>query len=308
MGFTKVATTTASSSVASADKVSSANLNPTRYRNKQCRSMGTTYTQVSGGTTTDYLVNGVAFRTHTITASGNLTVSTGKFMEFLIAGGGGAGGAGGGSSFQEWGGGGGGGGLFYNQILPFGPGVYPITIGAGAPNPSGRANGANGSSTTAFGLTALGGGGGSGEQATRTGANGASGGGGAGRQDQGAGASGGSGTQSTTFPGVFGGLTIQVGLGNNGGGTGGDNTNIVGGGGGGGAGGGGGSGSYGTSAGAGGAGVASSITGTSYTYCGGGAGANSGSAATLYGQGGGGLHGGTASSGFQGIVIVKYQL
>jgi hypothetical protein len=307
MGFTKVATTTASSSVASADKVSSANLNPTKYRNRQCRSMGTTYTQVSGGTTTDYLINGVAFRAHTFTASGNLTVSTGKFMEFLIAGGGASGGRGQGSPFTEWGGGGGAGGLLYNQIVPFGPGTYAITIGAGGATPgTAPTDGAAGTSTTAFGLTALGGGGGG--ASSRNGTSGASGGGGSGRQDDGGGGSGASATQPTTFRGVFGGLTIQPGLGSSGGNVNGDGSNITGGGGGGGAGGVGGTGSSGTSAGAGGAGVASTITGTSYTYCGGGAGANSGSAATLYGQGGGGTHGGTNTSGFQGVVIVKYQL
>ena len=101
-------------------------------------------------------------------------------IEYLIVAGGGAGGGG---STPGGGGGGGGGFLFGN--LPITNTSYPITVGAGGPNTpsSGAATVRNGSPSTAFGLTAIGGGGGGGFSGTppgTTGADGGSGGGGAG--------------------------------------------------------------------------------------------------------------------------------
>ena len=117
----------------------------------------------------------VIFPSNTVikmTQSGTLTVTEPGEIEILLVGGGGGGGSG---SNPYWGGGGGAGGLIHKSELFLTNGVYNIVIGAGG------AIGANGGTTTAFGMTAWGGGHGAtggGENA----ASGASGGGGAGRQ------------------------------------------------------------------------------------------------------------------------------
>lgn len=83
--------------------------------------------------------------------------------------------AGGGSSASRWSsgqdggtGGGGGGGLVYNSSVSVTPGSsYVITVGAGGTGGVGDAvKGSNGSNTTAFGMTAIGGGAGGGRNST----------------------------------------------------------------------------------------------------------------------------------------------
>jgi hypothetical protein len=109
--------------------------------------------KATGGTisTTDKYV------VHTFTSNGTFTPNTNiTNADVLMVGGGGAGGG-------RHGGGGGGGGVLYMTSVAANSGTgYPMVIGPGAPTNTGRTNskGANGSNTTAFGETAIGGGGG----------------------------------------------------------------------------------------------------------------------------------------------------
>ncbi|MBP5545507.1 MAG: hypothetical protein ILM98_15655 [Kiritimatiellae bacterium] len=126
-----------------------------------------------GGTVTTCRVDGMKYQVHTFAQSGQFSIPHHGHVEVLVVGGGGGGGSG---SWPRYGGGGGAGGVVYKSELFITNGVYDIVIG------SGGAVGANGGTTTAFGMTAWGGGHG----ATGGGANaasGASGGGGAGHQD-----------------------------------------------------------------------------------------------------------------------------
>lgn len=134
----------------------------------------------TGGTIID---GGDGYIYHIFTGNGTFAVNRPPAaidsVDYLIV----AGGGGHGSS-QPFGGGGGGGGFVFGNIgVSNAPGSYPITVGGGGPNspltpaPSGR----NGSPSTAFGLTAAGGGGGAQAGppvALATGASGGSGGGG----------------------------------------------------------------------------------------------------------------------------------
>jgi hypothetical protein len=132
----------------------------------------TAFDDATGGTVTTCRVDGVKYQVHTFAQSGQFYIPHHGHVEVLVVGGGGGGGSG---SWPRYGGGGGAGGLIYKSELFLTNGVYDIVIGAGG------AIGANGGTTTAFGMTAWGGGHG----ATGGGANaasGASGGGGAGRQ------------------------------------------------------------------------------------------------------------------------------
>jgi len=195
----------------------------------------------SGATIT---TNG-AYTVFTYTNGGTFTVaSSGYGSVLLVAGGGGGGGDGGG--------GGGGGGVIYQSNFMIPSGANSISVGSGGTGANATLAG-NGGNTTAFGLTAIGGGGGAGNHSNSNGANGGSGGGsfdpsyppGAGTGGQG-----------------FSGGTVIT-------------SNVGGGGGGGGAGGVGGTGSTSTSnisGGNGGPGFACSITGTSVYYGGGGGG------------------------------------
>ena len=110
---------------------------------------------------------------HTFTTNGTFSVPHAALVEFLIVGGGGAGGA-------AKGGGGGAGGVVTNRmIIPAGD--HPVVVGKGGvaqPYGSTTQQLGNGSPSSVFGLTALGGGGGG--NIRSGGASGASGGGGAG--------------------------------------------------------------------------------------------------------------------------------
>ena len=132
----------------------------------------TAFDDATGGTVTTCRVDGVKYQVHTFAQSGQFSIPHHGHVEVLVVGGGGGGGSG---SYPYYGGGGGAGGVVHKSELFLTNGVYDIVIGAGG------AIGANGGTTTAFGMTAWGGGHG----ATGGGANaasGASGGGGAGRQ------------------------------------------------------------------------------------------------------------------------------
>lgn len=145
------------------------------------------------------------YRYHTFTSSGTLEITDGgegSFVEYLLVAGGG-----GGATDYEVGGGGGGGGLVSGILNNVNVSdTYPILIGAGGSrgsgidetNTGGGSNGTNGENTTAFGLTAIGGGAG----ATR-GNNGLSGGSGGGAGDGGP-RSGGAALQPSSASGGFG--------------------------------------------------------------------------------------------------------
>ncbi|MBR4613378.1 MAG: hypothetical protein IKO40_11770, partial [Kiritimatiellae bacterium] len=88
-----------------------------------------------------------------MTQSGTLTVTEPGEIEILLVGGGGGGGA----NYVEssktyYGGGGGAGGVIHKTAFQVTAGEWDVTIGAGG------AVGANGGKTTAFGMTAWGGG------------------------------------------------------------------------------------------------------------------------------------------------------
>jgi hypothetical protein len=159
------------------------------------------YNDATGGTVTDYMhpTLGVPYRAHTIRADETFTVTKGDrpFEYIVVAGGGGGGSRGGGC-----GGGGAGGLLTETKVLPVG--AYPVVIGKGGKGATDTAlaQGANGSDTTAFGLTVKGGGGGGGYNVgAEPRANGLPGGsgGGAGRQD--GVSTGGAGTAGQGFDG-----------------------------------------------------------------------------------------------------------
>lgn len=149
---------------------------------------------VTGGTITSIIGgespsdSGVSYKIHQFTSSGvNLQVTTGPVLiEYLIIGGGGGGGV-------NHGGGGGGGG-YITGTMKLLAGTYPIVIGAGGQGGSyNSSTGAytyptNGGNSSAFGLTAYGGGAGGNRDGTYAtnassaalGLHGASGGGGCG--------------------------------------------------------------------------------------------------------------------------------
>jgi hypothetical protein len=233
------------------------------------------------------------YKVHTFTSTSSLRVIEGGVVEYLVVGGGGSGGG------QYEGGGGGAGGLLQGR-LGLGPGNQTVTVGGGgAAAAGGTDGGSNGTDSSVFSLTAVGGGRG-GRFSNVVGAAGGSGGGGGG-----SGAAGGAGTSGQGSAGGTG--ASQAGGGGGGavaaGGSASTNT-----GGNGGAGvfwvsshyaGGGGGGAT-TTPGSGGVGGGGS--GANYTV-----GAVAGRANT--GGGGGGIREGvgvTAGAGGSGIVIIRY--
>ena len=125
------------------------------------------------------------YRIHTFTSTATFTVTQGGFVEYVIVAGGGGGGG--------WGGGGGAGGyrssvtgeLSGGNSVPepkiwVEPGTYTITIGAGGTSgTTAYAPGGDGTTSSAFGISAIGGGGG-GHYNANSGRGGGSGGGGGG--------------------------------------------------------------------------------------------------------------------------------
>ena len=238
--------------------------------------------EATGGTVSDILVDDVPFRVHTFTTNGTFTVTNAGAVEFLVLAGGGGGGR---SGAAGAGGGGGAGGLIFGSRFVE-VGSFAITVGSGGAGAAAlNTPGQNGSSSTVFDLTAVGGGGGGGGGVGNiNGRNGGSG-GGSGTNASGANSSGGSGT---------------AGQGNNGGSVTSATTNAS-------AAGGGGASQVGANAnanvggGKGGDGLSLSITGTAVTYAGGGGGA--GQATNVPGAGGaggGGTGGGTLGAGSPG--------
>lgn len=121
------------------------------------------------------------FYTHTFTADGEFSVSHPAQVEVLLVGGGGGGGGGAaGYEASARAGGGGGGGVIYRESVLLPAGTYPIAIGKGGVKNMGQQGefeSYKGGSTTAFGMTAFGGGYGAMSLNFTGGSDGASGGG-----------------------------------------------------------------------------------------------------------------------------------
>lgn len=198
----------------------------------------------------------------------------------IVAGGGGGGGGGGGAA------GGGAGGLVANSTTVTVGTAYTITVGSGGTAGTEFVNAGGGANSSAFSLTAVGGGYGGGYYLTQSGGSGGSG-GGANNLTPGSGVSG---------QGYAGGTGYNA---NNNGGGGGGFASV-------------GANATSVSGGAGGTGNTSTITGSSVTYAAGGTGAtnnvgpsNNGTANTGNG-GGAGSSGGAGGAGGTGVVIIRY--
>jgi len=231
----------------------------------------------SGGTIT---TNG-GYTYHTFTSNGTFTPSRSGNIEVLIVGGGGGGG--GSAAINYNGGGGGAGGLINNSSVAVTAQAYPIVIGAGGTGGGSEAAGTSGQNSSAFSLTAIGGG--CGAYAT-TGCNGGSGGGAGGH-----GNSSGSASSGTVGQGNSGGGTnYQSGRGAGGGGAGGN-------------------GAWGTTSGPGSGGLGLAVWGSIYAKGGDGAYTNAGIAGganTGNGGGGTGTYYGSGAAGGSGIVVIRY--
>ena len=251
------------------------------------------------------------YRIHTFTSSGTFSTPSGwsSSYDYVVVAGGGSGGNNKQGGYENGGGGGAGGMLTGSSSLAASTN-YSISIGGGGARPGGDGQ-TRGGNTTAFGLTAIGGGGGRTRDTGLGNCNGGSGGGTTNWDDVNSPGSG------TSGQGNRGGYATQVG--NPQGGSGG--------GGGKGAVGGGGSGSTGASGGSGGS---TSIRGSSETFAGGGGGGggsggsggsggggqagnsnsiNGSNGSSNTGGGGGGNYApsGNAGNGGSGIVIVRYK-
>lgn len=247
-------------------------------------------TWASGGVIT---TNG-AYRIHTFTNSGTLTVGIAGDVEVLVVGGGG--GAGTGLSQPNASpGGGGGGGVIYTSSFSVATGPITVIVGAGG-YPVHLENGQQGGNSVFSTLTAIGGGGGG---------KGHTGVGGAGGSGGGAGNGGWAGGMGVPGQGHDGGPSYDYGRGGGGGGAG-----TVGGTG------------AGVGTATGGAGITNSISGTPTGYGGGGGGSMDGTAIdgggaggeyssvpgtpNTGGGGGAGHYNLCSSAGGSGIVIVRY--
>ena len=191
---------------------------------------------VEGGTQSTY----GSYTLFTFTSSGTLTVGGSDDIDIFLVGGGGQGGLPSGSS--NYGGGGGAGGLVWVTGYKVPAGSHSIVVGLGGAKTqtgSGNRQGNDGQDSTAFGLTAKGGGGGGGQGGTANGRPGGSGGGaggagfssgastnggagfnmssllGTGVGDSGWFAGGGGGTNATTNSGTYAGSNGGLGGGGN---------------------------------------------------------------------------------------------
>lgn len=124
------------------------------YDGNEWRSLNSSVKATGGTTVTD--IGG--YRIHTFTGDGTFSVTSPGEVEYLIVAGGGTGGNNKQGSYEN-GGGGGAGGLITGSFSII-PQSYSITVGGGGsiPNGNGQTKGAD---SSAFGLTAFGGGGGS---------------------------------------------------------------------------------------------------------------------------------------------------
>jgi hypothetical protein len=115
------------------------------------------FISATGGT----IVDTGSYRLHVFTSSNTLVVSNsgrmGGYVEYLTV----AGGGGGGYNNDGYGGGGGGGGLL-SGITTVSAQTYVANVGAGATSGTRNSTSFNGSNTSIFGLTSIGGGGGNG--------------------------------------------------------------------------------------------------------------------------------------------------
>ena len=134
----------------------------------------------TGGTITDVTIGGLTYRLHTFTTTGTSTFQVLNGYgdaQVLIVGGGGAGGFG-------HGGGGGGGAVLYNSTQPLTVNSYSIVVGTGGSLTTSDSQNNPGNPSSAFGVTATGGGSGANEVGNDTsgrdgnGGNGANSGGG----------------------------------------------------------------------------------------------------------------------------------
>jgi hypothetical protein len=274
----------------------------------------------NGGTETTATINGTTYKIHAFTSSGTFQVTAGSSqIDVLIV----AGGGGGGGSTA---GGGGAGGLIYQTGVLASSGSYTITIGAGGTGGRradlGTPDNTNGSNTTAFSYTAIGGGYGysgavSGSRLANSGGSGGGGGayngndiatssGAAGTSGQGF--AGGAATDGGNWGGGGGGGATAVGVDQTGTRAGGAGSNQ--------------SGNFGTGYGAsgvfaGGGGGGAYLSGVTQGGTGGGGNggdgqtyvATAGSANTGGGGGGGGYYqNGSGGAGGSGIVIIRYEV
>jgi hypothetical protein len=123
--------------------------------------MSNLFVATGGNLIQTYSTGGDTFKVHTFTSSGVFTVQSGNSsIDALIVAGGGSGGA------HACPAGGGAGGLVYKSGISVFGGDYNIIVGAGGPrtfsqnSPYGYQTGYQGANSSAFGLTAIGGGGG----------------------------------------------------------------------------------------------------------------------------------------------------
>lgn len=155
---------------------------------------GIFYPYADGGTITYVTIGSDTYRIHAFTTAGTSTLFLPKTVEcdvLLVAGGGGGGGSGGSGAS---GAGGGAGGLILELNKTVSPGSYSIVVSASSQsiNPDFDLQGPDGGDTSAFSLTAVGGGGGG--SRVDGNANGRDGGSGGGEGSQGVTTSYGSGT------------------------------------------------------------------------------------------------------------------
>ena len=151
--------------------------------------------EATGGNITEPVIDGKRYKIHAFTDVGSDTfevtnAGSDGVVEYLIVAGGGGGGAWttGSGSNNPAGGGGGAGGLL-NGFLGVSPQSYPVIVGGGGTGKTNTLESAQGGSSSAFGVTAVGGGRGGSRSSTNGGAGG-SGGGGANGSNGGAGTSG----------------------------------------------------------------------------------------------------------------------
>lgn len=142
----------------------------------------------TGGTTADIMIRGTPYRVHAFTNVGNSTfnVTNGGNVDVLIVGGGGPGGPKQNDGNQDTGAGGGGaGGVVFKLDHAITSGSYTITVGDGglATQDAQGARPPNGDDSSAFGVTAKGGGHGNGSDEMFEPGDGGCGGGAGGRND-----------------------------------------------------------------------------------------------------------------------------
>ncbi|MEI8083850.1 MAG: glycine-rich domain-containing protein, partial [Actinomycetes bacterium] len=114
----------------------------------------------TGGTVTNYTLNGTNYTAHIFTTVGtnSLTVMGSGNVEYLVVGGGGAGGGSG--TGDAYGSGGGGAGGYRVGTYTASAQSYTVIVGAGGVGTAASANGGDGGTSVVFGVVSAGGGGG----------------------------------------------------------------------------------------------------------------------------------------------------